>query len=47
MKSKILIAVSQCHSVQWGMIGCGTELMEIIIKSLFKHEKKIKAGKVP
>ena len=30
-----------------GVIGCGTELMEIIIKSLYKHEKKIKAGKVP
>lgn len=46
MKGKILIAVSQCHHVQWGMIGCGTELMEIVIKSLYKHEEKIKTEKV-
>lgn len=42
----MLIAISQCHPVQWAMIGCGTELMEIVIKSLYKHEEKIKAEKV-
>ena len=47
MNGKTLISRSQCHHVQRGTMSHGTELMEIIIKSLYKHEKKIKAGKVP
>ena len=46
MNGKILISRSQCHHVQRDTMSHGTELMEIIIKSLYKHEKKIKAGKV-
>ena len=29
MKGKMLIAISQCHHVQKGTVGCGTELVEI------------------
>ena len=38
MNGKILIAITQCHHVQRGMMGFGTELVEIIIKSICKHD---------
>ena len=29
MKGKKFIVISQCYHVQWGTMGCGTELVEI------------------
>ena len=38
MNGKIFIAISQCHHIQGGTMGCGTELVEIIVKSMCKHD---------
>lgn len=37
MNGKILISRSQCHHIQKDTKSCGTELMEIKIKSTYKH----------
>ena len=39
MKGKIFIVISQCYHVQRGTMSCGTELVEIIRKSIYKHDR--------